>query len=266
MTVAALLRLRPAAPLSKSASEPVEALWRRLAAAGIGVIPANDAPAAPSDVDPVAEWEAVAAAAVEAVRRGRAAGLAVRPTLPGPVSWLSAQGAEALAALPAFLPTVTAALAALRAAGAEWVRLDEPALTTQLDTLHRAAFWTAYDVIAAADAPRVMVAGGRGGMGAALDLALKLPVAGLHLDFVIAPQQIGPALAGLRAGAILSLGVADAALDGAQAEALVARAVAALGAGRVEVAPASVDAGAEADAYDVALARLAALTRRAEAA
>jgi hypothetical protein len=262
MTVAALLRLRPASP----SSEPVEALWRRLAAAGIGVIPANDAPAAPVGDDPVAEWEAVAAAAVEAVRRGRAAGLAVRPTLPGPVSWLSAQGAGALTTLPAFLPAVTAALAALREAGAEWVRLDEPALTTQLDGLHRAAFWTAYDVIAAADAPRVMVAGGRGGMGAALDLALKLPVAGLHLDLVIAPQQVGPALAGLRAGAVLSVGVADAAMDAAQAEALVARAVAALGAGRVEVAPSSVEACADPAVFDAALARLVALTRRAVAA
>ena len=262
MTVAALLRLRPAVP----SSEPAEALWRRLAAAGIGVIPANDAPAAPGWSDPVAEWAAAAEAAVEAVRRARAAGLTVRPALPGPVSWLSAQGAEALAALPAFLPSVTAALAALRKAGAEWVRFDEPALTTQLDGLHRAAFWTAYDVFAAAEAPRIMVAGGRGGMGAALDLALKLPVAGLHLDLVIAPQQIGPALAGLRAGAVLSLGVADAAMDAGQAEALVARAVAALGAGQVEVAPASVDAGAEPAAFDAALARLAALTRRAVAA
>src|SRR5207253_7803188 len=48
-----------------------------------------------------------------------------------------------------------------------------------------------------------------GGIGGNLDTALSLPVAGLHLDLVRAPEQLATALAKAPQGLVLSLGVID---------------------------------------------------------
>ncbi|SEP30256.1 5-methyltetrahydropteroyltriglutamate--homocysteine S-methyltransferase [Methylobacterium sp. UNC300MFChir4.1] len=48
-----------------------------------------------------------------------------------------------------------------------------------------------------------------GGLGDNIDAALSLPVAGLHLDLVRAPEQLEPALARARPDLVLSLGVID---------------------------------------------------------
>ncbi|WP_210240373.1 metal ABC transporter ATP-binding protein [Amaricoccus solimangrovi] len=89
--------------------------------------------------------------------------------------------------------------------------------------------------------PKLLVTSYFGALGPNLDLAAKLPVAGLHIDLVRAPDQLDAVLDALPAGKLLSLGVIDgrniwrANLDAALAP--VARAVARLGAERVEVAP-----------------------------
>ena len=99
--------------------------------------------------------------------------------------------------------------------------------------------WTAYDELAHA-APKLMVASYFGALGPNLDLAPKLPVAGLHVDLVRAPEQLDAVLAMLAPEKRLSVGVVDgrnvwrADLEAALSP--VARAVAALGADRVEVA------------------------------
>ncbi|MEJ2626634.1 MAG: 5-methyltetrahydropteroyltriglutamate--homocysteine S-methyltransferase, partial [Pseudolabrys sp.] len=56
---------------------------------------------------------------------------------------------------------------------------------------------------------KVMLATYFGGLGDNLDIALSLPVAGLHLDLVRAPQQLDEVLAKAPRGLVLSLGVID---------------------------------------------------------
>ncbi len=174
----------------------------------------------------------------------KAQGIHTRPVIIGPVTWLSlaksrAPGLAPLELLPAVLPVYRELLDTLAAAGADWVRVDEPILATDLGELHRAAFWTAYDELALT-APKLMVASYFGALGPNFDLATKLPVAGLHVDLVRAPEQLDAVLAALAPEARLSVGVIDgrnvwrADLEAALGP--VARAVAALGTDRVEVA------------------------------
>ena len=84
-------------------------------------------------------------------REALALGLRARPVLVGPVTFLAAgqarrrapAGFEPLDLLDRLLPVYAEVLAELRAAGAEWVQLDEPALVTrphagELDAVARA--------------------------------------------------------------------------------------------------------------------------------
>ena len=199
--------------------------------------------------------------AVREFEEAKAQGIHTRPVIIGPVTWFAlaksrTPGLAPLELLPAALPVYVELLDRLAAAGADWVQVDEPILATDLGELHRAAFWTAYDELAKAT-PRLMVTSYFGGLGPNLAVATKLPVAGLHIDLVRAPEQLEPVLAALAPDARLSIGVIDgrnvwrADLEAALAP--VARAVAALGSDRVEVAPSCsllhvpFDTGLEAD-------------------
>ncbi|WP_274912093.1 5-methyltetrahydropteroyltriglutamate--homocysteine S-methyltransferase [Streptomyces sp. WZ-12] len=121
-----------------------------------------------------------------------ALGLTARPVLLGPVSYLLlakpapgvAEGFDPLTLLDRLLPVYAEVLADLRAAGAEWVQLDEPALVqdrtpAQLDAAERA-----YRSLGAlADRPRLLVASYFDRLGDALPVLAKAPVDGLALDF-----------------------------------------------------------------------------------
>lgn len=183
--------------------------------------------------------------AVREFEEAKALGLHTRPVIVGPVTWLAlaksrTPGLAPLELLAAVLPVYRELLDRLADAGADWVQVDEPILATDLGELHRAAFWTAYDELALT-APQLMVASYFGALGPNLDLATKLPVAGLHVDLVRAPEELEPVLAALRPGVRLSLGVIDGRnvwrTDLEAALEPVTRAVAVLGADRVEVAP-----------------------------
>ena len=187
-------------------------------------------------------------ASLEAVRlfqEARALGVQTRPVLLGPVSWLSLAPAaddsfDPLTLLPGVLAVYAELLGALAEAGAERVRVEEPVLACDLGAMRRAAFWTAYDELAKGPV-RLTVALGGGAPAASVDVALKLPVAGLHLDLADNAAALSQVLAGLRPGAALSLGAplvsgaGEAALLAAYAP--LARARWALGAERVETAP-----------------------------
>ena len=183
--------------------------------------------------------------AVHEFEEARALGIHTRPVLVGPVTWLSlakprSAGLDALTLLPAILPVYAELLGRLGAAGADWVQIDEPVLALDLGAAQRTAFRTAYGELAGAG-PSLMVASYFGALRDNLDLALGLPVAGLHVDLVRAPEELGAILAGLRPDARLSLGLIDGRnvwrADLAAALATVEQAAAALGAERIEIAP-----------------------------
>ena len=146
-------------------------------------------------------------------REARALGIETRPVLLGPVSFLllskTTDGSHPLDLLDALLPVYVQLLAALKDAGAQWVQLDEPVLVQDLDDAARAAFERAYAHLAEAPHPDILLATYFGALDDNLALAAALPVQGLHVDLVRAPEQLDAVLRALPAGRVLSLGLVD---------------------------------------------------------
>ncbi|RCL00856.1 MAG: 5-methyltetrahydropteroyltriglutamate--homocysteine methyltransferase [Candidatus Tokpelaia sp. JSC189] len=141
-------------------------------------------------------------------------GYHTRPVILGPVTWLllaksKTEGFEPLSLLTKLLPVYIELLVNLRAAGADWVQLDEPALVLDISDAARAAYGAAYAKLAKVEGIKLMLATYFGALGDNLKTALSLPVAGLHVDLVRAPEQLDTVFAGARDGFVLSLGVID---------------------------------------------------------
>ncbi|VFS34445.1 5-methyltetrahydropteroyltriglutamate--homocysteine methyltransferase [plant metagenome] len=185
----------------------------------------------------------------EQVREAQALGHDVKPVIPGPLTWLwlgkgDSFGAGAgdegkLALLDALLPVYEDVLARLAKLGVAWVQVDEPILVLDLPPAWQQAFQAVYARLAASPV-KLLLATYFGGLRDNLQWAAALPVAGLHVDLVRAPDQLQPVLDALGQDKVLSAGVINgrniwrADLDAAQA--LLAPAVAALGE-RLWVAP-----------------------------
>jgi 5-methyltetrahydropteroyltriglutamate--homocysteine methyltransferase len=152
---------------------------------------------------------------VDEFREAKALGVHTRPVLVGPVTYLllgkSKDAAlDPLSLLPGLLPVYAEILKRLAAAGADWVQVDEPCLALDLGESAKTALGTAYDTLArAAPALKVLVTTYFEGLRDNLDTALRLPVAGLHLDLVRAPDQLDEVAAKAPNDLVLSLGVID---------------------------------------------------------
>ena len=144
----------------------------------------------------------------------RALGHHTRPVLIGPVTFLrlgkGPEGLNPLSLLDRLLPVYVDILTRLRDAGADWVQIDEPVLALDGDIETAAALRKAYAVFATqVPGLNILVASYFGGLEENLDIAVSLPVAGLHIDLVRAPDQLEPVLAAAPADLVLSLGVVD---------------------------------------------------------
>ncbi|WP_197325624.1 5-methyltetrahydropteroyltriglutamate--homocysteine S-methyltransferase [Ralstonia solanacearum] len=147
------------------------------------------------------------------VREAQAAGHRVKVVLLGPVTFLhlaKARGglADKLSLLPQLLQAYAAVLQRLATLGVEWVQIDEPALVLDLPKAWAEAFGPAYATLAAANGPRLLLATYFEAASHHAALIKSLPVAGVHLDLVRAPQQL-EAFAPWPADKILSAGVVD---------------------------------------------------------
>lgn len=153
---------------------------------------------------------------LEEYQEAKALGINTRPVLLGPVSYLMLGKAkdpaelEPLRLLTRLLPVYVEVLQSLAQAGAVWVQIDEPCLVLDLSDNAREAYAQAYATLAAAVPQiRVMLTTYFGALDDNLATALELPVQGLHVDLVRAPEQLNAVLAGARADLVLSLGVID---------------------------------------------------------
>jgi 5-methyltetrahydropteroyltriglutamate--homocysteine methyltransferase len=153
--------------------------------------------------------------AVRDYREAKAQGIETRPVLLGPVSYLllgKTRGAdfEPLSLLPRLLPVYAETLRLLYEAGASWVQVDEPCLVLDLSDTARTAFGDAYTTLTNGSAsPKIMFTTYFGSLADNLSTALALPVHGLHVDLVRAPEQLDAILAVARQDLVLSLGVID---------------------------------------------------------
>ncbi|UVO30676.1 5-methyltetrahydropteroyltriglutamate--homocysteine S-methyltransferase [Bradyrhizobium arachidis] len=152
---------------------------------------------------------------IEEYDEAKALGYQTRPVLVGPVTFLKLGKAadpafDPISLLDSLVPVYVEVLQELAKRGAEWVQLDEPYLVLDLDEATRTALQRAYGRLAE-EVPgiKVMLATYFGAIGDNLAIALKLPVAGLHVDLVRSPQQLNQIEYGARADLVVSLGVID---------------------------------------------------------
>ncbi|MFK0138475.1 5-methyltetrahydropteroyltriglutamate--homocysteine S-methyltransferase [Streptomyces murinus] len=156
------------------------------------------------ELGPDTVFAADSAKQVAELTEALALGLSARPVLVGPVTYLllakPAPGVpadfEPLTLLDRLLPVYAEILADLRAAGADWVQLDEPALVQDRTPAELNAAARAYrDLGALTDRPKLLVASYFDRLGEALPVLAKAPVEGLALDFTEAAAQNLDALA-----------------------------------------------------------------------
>ncbi|MFH8597098.1 5-methyltetrahydropteroyltriglutamate--homocysteine S-methyltransferase [Streptomyces rimosus] len=144
------------------------------------------------ELGPDTVFAANSAKQVGELKEALALGHTPRPVLVGPVTYLllakPAPGVAAdfdpLTLLDRLLPVYAEVLGDLRAAGAEWVQLDEPALVQDRTPAELNAAERAYrDLGALTDRPKLLVASYFDQLGEALPVLAKAPVDGLALDF-----------------------------------------------------------------------------------
>ena len=142
----------------------------------------------------------------------REAGVPAKPVVLGPVTYLwlgkAKDGSPRSSLLPKLLPLYRDLLARLAREGVEWVQIDEPALVTELDADWQRAYRVAYEGLRGAGS-KLLLTTYFGALGANLELASSLPVAGIHLDAVNARAEVEPLVAALPEGLVLSLGVVN---------------------------------------------------------
>jgi len=134
---------------------------------------------------------------VREVAEATASGYRTRPVIVGPVTFLllskpsesAPEGYLPLDRLDDLLPVYAELLAALFAAGAEWVQLEEPALVSESIEVPRAdvlaATKKAYDLLSAVPArPQIFVSAPYGSLDDALPVLVSTPIEAIGLDLV----------------------------------------------------------------------------------
>jgi 5-methyltetrahydropteroyltriglutamate--homocysteine methyltransferase len=147
------------------------------------------------------------------VAQAQSLGHAAKVALVGPLTFLwlgkdKQDGFDRLDLLETLLPAYVALLGQLRAAGVEWVQLDEPILGLDLPGAWSLAFDRAYHALNTAQV-KLMVATYFSPLEDHLSLAAKLPVAALHVDAVRAGHELQAVLDWLPAHRELSIGIVD---------------------------------------------------------
>ncbi|MFW0757967.1 5-methyltetrahydropteroyltriglutamate--homocysteine S-methyltransferase [Pseudomonas sp. H11T01] len=154
-------------------------------------------------------WEQL----VEEVDEALALGHKVKPVIIGPLTYLwlgKAKGGDfdKLDLLERLLPIYGEILGRLAAQGVEWVQIDEPILTLDLPQEWKNAFERAYHILQYSPLKK-LVATYFSGLEDNLGLAVGLPVDGLHIDAVRAPDQLAAVLDRLPTYKVLSVGLVN---------------------------------------------------------
>ncbi|RRU97530.1 5-methyltetrahydropteroyltriglutamate--homocysteine S-methyltransferase [Stutzerimonas chloritidismutans] len=152
----------------------------------------------------------------EEVEEAQARGHTIKPVLVGPLTYLwlgklkgeAAERFDKLELLERLLPVYGEVLDRLAAQGVEWVQIDEPILALDLPQDWKNAFERAYNLLQRAPLKK-LVATYFGGLEDNLSLAAALPVDGLHIDLVRAPEQYPLILDWLPTYKVLSLGLVN---------------------------------------------------------
>ncbi len=182
---------------------------------------------------------------IDEFKEAKALGIHTRPVLIGPVTYLSLGKAKSpsldpLSLLDRLLPIYRDVLSALADAGADWVQIDEPVLALDISDAQREAFGAAYQSLSGSRV-KILLATCFEKLAENLPLAASLPVQGLHVDLVRAPEQLDAVLSVWPRTRLLSLGVIDGRniwrSDLNSAFSLVEKAIAVRGGDNLQIAP-----------------------------
>ncbi len=147
------------------------------------------------------------------VAEAQALGINAKPVLIGPLTYLflgkeKHAGLRRLQLLPRLIPVYREILARLKAQGVEWVQIDEPILALDLPQEWIDALAPLYTELVQG-APRLLLATYFDSVEEHAERLKALPVAGLHIDLVRAPQQADAFVRDYPADKILSVGIVD---------------------------------------------------------
>ncbi|KOO08241.1 5-methyltetrahydropteroyltriglutamate--homocysteine S-methyltransferase [Vibrio hepatarius] len=148
----------------------------------------------------------------EEVNEATKAGHKVKPVLLGPISYLYLgkeveEGFDRLTLLPRLLTAYQQILAKLAKQGVEWVQIDEPILSLELEKPWLDSFKLAYQVIRSD--VKVLLTTYFDSVTDSLDKIVELDVDGLHVDLSAAPTQLQQVADKLPEGWVLSAGVVN---------------------------------------------------------
>ncbi|MEF1248748.1 5-methyltetrahydropteroyltriglutamate--homocysteine S-methyltransferase [Vibrio owensii] len=140
------------------------------------------------------------------------AGHKVKPVLLGPLSYLYLgkeveEGFDRLTLLPRILTAYQVILSKLAGLGVEWVQIDEPILSLELEDKWADAFKLGYQVIRSD--VKVLLTTYFDSVSDKLNKIIELPVDGLHIDLSASPEQLDEVVAQLPEDWILSAGVVN---------------------------------------------------------
>lgn len=138
-------------------------------------------------------------------------GAAIKPVLLGPVSFLylsKSYGANKLDLLDALAQQYVILLQELHARKIEWVQIDEPIFALDLDDAWLKAFDRAYAWFRTSR-PKLLLTTYFANVSRYQAFVGNLPVDGIHIDCVRAPEQLGPWVNAIPSHWVLSAGVID---------------------------------------------------------
>lgn len=150
---------------------------------------------------------------LEEFNQAKSLGILTRPVLIGPLSFLllskMRDHSNRLALLPQLLSVYREMISKLKEAGAEWIQIDEPYLVCDLDEQTKDAYKQAYASLTKDSGINYLLTTYFGALSDNLELAAHLPVEGLHVDLVRAPEQLAIVCETLPKNKWLSLGLID---------------------------------------------------------
>lgn len=148
----------------------------------------------------------------------KALGLNAKPVLIGPVTYLTLGKVQdtknpdfdSFTLLDGLVSVYERVIGTLADAGAQWIQLDEPVFSLDLNDTQRTALKAAYERLAHVKGnAKLLVTTYFGGTRDNLDAFLALPVDALHFDFVRGAEDIDPVLAKFPKDKILSVGIVE---------------------------------------------------------
>lgn len=147
------------------------------------------------------------------IKEAKAQNYDIKPTLIGPITllWLGkekANGFNRLDLLPKLIPEYQKLLRELAQEGVDWIQIDEPILAIDVDKAWLNAFTSTYQELAITGT-RIIIGTYFASVAEHINLLKGLPIHGVHIDCVRAPEQLNLFADAWPENKVLSVGLID---------------------------------------------------------